>query len=403
MMSGDEVLVIGAGPFGLSISAHLSALDIGHRIVGRPLDAWRAHMPVGMKLKSEPYASEIAAPNPGFDVASYAKQQGIAYNHRVQPLSVEGFTDYGDWFTKELVPGVADITVTGIEAVADGFTVSFADADPVTARQVVVASGVLPFATIPGELANLPADLVTHTAGHRHLDKFSGRKVAVIGAGQSALETAALLHEQGADARLVVRRPFVQWVDPNPETISGLGYVKRPVVRLCEGWHCAFWNTPEAFRLLPREMRVTKARTVLGPAGAWWLKDRVDGVIDTLTSHKVAGAEPHGTGVRLTLDGPRQTTLDADHVIAGTGFKIDLTKLGFLGDGLRGRIETLAGYPVLSRAGESTVPGLYFVGAAAAVSIGPSARFIAGTHTAVRPLVKTVARRARAGRTAAPA
>ena len=402
-MSGDEVLVIGAGPFGLSISAHLSALEIGHRIVGRPLDTWRSHMPVGMWLKSEPYASEISAPNPGFDVGSYAKQQGIAYNNRVKPLSVEGFTDYGDWFTKELVPGVTDITVTGVEAVSGGFKVSFADADPMTARQVVVASGVLPFASVPGELAGLPGDLATHTAQHRHLDKFSGRKVAVLGAGQSALETAALLHESGAEVQLVVRRPAVQWVDPNPETISGLGYVRRPVVKLCEGWHCAFWNTPEAFRLLPPQMRITKARTVLGPAGAWWLKERVDGVIDTLTSHKVVGAEAHGSGVRLTLDGPRSKTLDVDHVIAGTGFKIDLTKLGFLGDGLRGKVETLAGYPVLSRAGESTVPGLYFVGAPAAVSIGPSARFIAGTHTAVRPLVKSVARRASASRPAAAA
>ncbi len=402
-MSGDEVLVIGAGPFGLSISAHLSALEIGHRIVGRPLDTWRAHMPVGMWLKSEPYASEISAPNPGFDVGSYAKQHGIAYNNRVKPLSVEGFTDYGDWFTKELVPGVTDITVTGVEPVSGGFEVSFADADPMTARQVVVASGVLPFAAVPGELAGLPGDLATHTAEHRHLDKFSGRKVAVVGAGQSALETAALLHESGAEVQLVVRRPAVQWVDPNPETISGLGYVRRPVVKLCEGWHCAFWNTPEAFRLLPPQVRITKARTVLGPAGAWWLKERVDGVIDTLTSHTVAGAQAHGSGVRLTLDGPRTKTLDVDHVIAGTGFKIDLTKLGFLGDGLRGRIETLAGYPVLSRAGESTVPGLYFVGAPAAVSIGPSARFIAGTHTAVRPLVKSVARRAKANRTASAA
>jgi FAD-dependent urate hydroxylase len=402
-MSGDEVLVIGAGPFGLSISAHLSALGIGHRIVGRPLDTWRSHMPVGMRLKSEPYASEIAAPNRGYDVAAYARQHGIPYTNRVHPLSVEGFTDYGDWFTKELVPGVTDITVSGVEAVAGGFTVSFADADPVTARQVVVASGVLPFATIPGELDGLPSDLVTHTSEHRYLDKLSGRKVAVIGAGQSALETAALLHESGAQVNLVVRRPAVQWVDPNPETISGLGYVKRPVVRLCEGWHCAFWNTPEAFRLLPRQVRITKARTVLGPAGAWWLKDRVDGVIDTLTSHRVRGAESHGSGVRLTLDGATQSTLDVDHVIAGTGFRIDLTKLGFLSDTLRGRIDTLAGYPVLSRAGESAVPGLYFVGAPAAVCIGPSARFIAGTHTAVRPLVKSIARRAGTGRVPAAA
>ena len=203
----------------------------------------------------------------GYDVATYSKQHGVAYTHRVEPISVEHFIDYGDWFTKELVPGVTDITVTGLEAVGDRFRVSFADADPVTVGQVVVATGVLPFARMPGELAGLPADLATHTSEHHHLDRFSGRTVAVIGSGQSALETAALLHESGANAQLVVRRPTVAWLDPNPATISGLGYVKRPVNRLCEGWHCTFWNTPEAFRRLPRQMRITKARTVLGPAG----------------------------------------------------------------------------------------------------------------------------------------
>jgi FAD-dependent urate hydroxylase len=400
-MSEAEVLVIGAGPNGLSISAHLRALDVGHRIVGRPLESWRTHMPAGMRLKSEPYGSDFAAPNAGFDVRTYSEQHGIPYIDRVEPISVEHFLDYGDWYTKELVPGITDVTVTGVESVGDSFKVTFADADTITVGQVVVATGVLPFANVPENLAQLPKDLVTHTTDHHDLDKFSGRKVAVIGSGQSALETAALLHESGADAQLVVRRSAVPWLDPNPLTISGLGHIKRPVNRLCEGWHCTFWNTPEAFRRLPRQMRITKARTVLGPAGAWWLKDRVDGVIDTLTSHHVRGAEPRGSGVRLILDGPQQSTLDMDHVVAGTGFRIDLTKLAFLSDSLRTRIETLAGYPVLSRACESTVPGLYFVGSAATVSNGPSARFIAGTHTTVRPLVKSVARRVRPGRTLA--
>ena len=400
-MSADEVLVIGAGPNGLSVSAHLRALDVGHSIVGRPLESWRAHMPAGMRLKSEPYGSDFAAPSAGFDVRTYCSRHDIPYIDRVEPISVELFLDYGDWYTKELVPGIADVTVTAVETAGNRFKVIFADADPVTVGQVVVASGVLPFANVPGELADLPKDLLTHTTDHHQLDKFSGRKVAVIGSGQSALETAALLHESGANVQLVVRRPAVPWLDPNPATISGLGHVKRPVNRLCEGWHCTFWNTPEAFRRLPRQMRITKARTVLGPAGAWWLKNRVDGVIDTLTGHHVRGAQPHGSGVRLELDGPRQSTLDVDHVVAGTGFRIDLTKLPFLGDALRARIETLAGYPVLSRACESTVPGLYFMGSAATVSNGPSARFIAGTHTTVRPLVKAIARKARSGRNAA--
>jgi hypothetical protein len=164
-----------------------------------------------------------------------------------------------------------------VTAVDGGFRVSFADADPITARQVVVATGVLPYYRIPDELAGLPADLLSHTKDIHRLEPFQGRRVAVIGAGQSALETAALLHEAGADTRLVVRKPALNFVEPNPETLSWFGHLIRPTNKLCEGWRCAVWFSPEAFRLLPESVRVTKARTVLGPGGSWWLKNRIEG------------------------------------------------------------------------------------------------------------------------------
>jgi FAD-dependent urate hydroxylase len=392
-VSADEVLIIGAGPYGVSISAYLSALGVGHHIVGRPMDTWRAHMPVGMNLKSEPYASAIASPGPGYDVAGYSRQHQLAYVDRVGPLSIGRFLDYADWYTKRLVPDLRDLTVTSIEPADRGFRVGFADADPLTVKQVVVATGILPHATVPDELSSLPAELVSHSSEHHALGRFRGQRVAVVGAGQSALETAALLHEAGAEALLVVRRPAIIWLDPNPATISRLGHVKRPVTQLCEGWHCAFWNSPAAFRRLPENVRITKARTVLGPAGAWWLKERVEGQLEVLTDHRVLTARPDGSGVHLVLEGPSRSTLDVDHVIAGTGFRIDLGRLPFLSDALRANVGTLNGFPVLSRAAESTVPGLYFVGAPAAVSLGPSMRFIAGTHNIASQVARMVARR----------
>ena len=105
------------------------------------------------------------------------------------------------------------------------------------------------------------------------------------------------------------------------------------------------------------------------------------------------GAEPSGSGVRLLLEGPSRSSLEVDHVIAGTGFHVDLDRLAYLPEDLRARIATFSGYPVLNRAGESTVPGLYFVGAAAAFGLGPSMRFIAGTHNVARQLTASVAGR----------
>jgi thioredoxin reductase len=396
-MSDHDVLVIGAGPFGLSISAHLRGLGVEHAVVGRPMDTWKTHCPPGMKLRSEPYGSDMASPQSGHDVEAFCRLRGLDYVDRLGPLSVERFLDYADWYTEQLVPEVIDRTVTDVSPAAGGFRITFADAEPVTARQVVVATGVLPFATMPAELSGLPADLVSHTADHHELGRFAGRRVAVLGGGQSALETAALLHEAGADVQVIMRRPAISWLDPNPERISGLGHVRRPVNKLCEGWHCAFWNSPAAFRRLPQDMRITKARSVLGPAGAWWLKDRVEGVIDVLTAHQLRGATADGSGVRLLVDGPERSTVDADHVIAGTGFRIDIARLPFLPETLRAGITTLNSYPVVTRAGESTVPGLYFAGATASVSLGPSVRFIAGTHTSVRQLTRSLARAAKAG------
>lgn len=401
-MSDCDVLVIGAGPFGLSISAHLSARGVDHRIVGRPMDTWKAHCPPGMKLRSEPYGSDMSAPRPGFDVAAFSRLRGLDYADRLGPLSVERFLEYSDWYTEQLVPDVADHTVTELSRADGGFRVTFADADPVTAGQVVIATGVLPYAVIPDELSGLPSDLVSHTGDLHRLEGFAGRRVAVVGGGQSALETAALLHEAGAQVQVVARRAAINWLEPNPEHISRIGQVRRPVNKLCEGWHCAFWNSPFLFRRLPLDLRTEKIRTVLGPAGAWWLKDRVDGVIDILAGHQLRGAEARGTGVRLLLEGPQATEVDVDHVVAGTGFRMDLTRLSFLPESLRSAITTSNGYPVVSRAGRSSVPGLYFAGSPAGLSLGPSVRFIAGTHNLAEPMARSMARAAR-GAPARPA
>jgi thioredoxin reductase len=394
-LSSDRILIIGAGPYGLSLSAHLRGMRVDHRIVGRPVDHWRTYMPKGMNLKSEPYGSYFSAPSPGHDLAAYCRAHGLEYVERLGPLPLERFLGYADWFTSEVVPDVDDVTVTEIAADGDGFRVSFADADPITAQQVVVAMGIRPFAHIPAELQGFPIDLVSHTSDHHDLEDFRGRRVAVIGRGQSAMETAALLHEAGAETQLIVRGHGIHFLDPNPEHISALGHIKRPTTKLCEGWHCAFWNTPFAFRRLSESYRLTKARTVLGPSGSWWLRDRIEGVVDVLTDHRVKGAVAAGSGLQLLLDGPKQSTVEVDHVMAGTGFKIDVAGLPELGANIVSRLRTAGGYPVLTRNCESSVPGLYFMGAPAAGSLGPSMRFIAGTHNVAPQVAKSVARGSR--------
>jgi hypothetical protein len=392
-MRATEVLVIGAGPYGLSISTHLRGRGVDHLIVGRPMDTWRIHMPVGMYLKSEPFGSDMSSPEAGYDLAGYSRSERIGGIERGTPLSLERFLEYSDWYIKQLVPDVSDVTVTEIKAKNGGFLVTFADAEPVAATSVVVATGVLPYRYIPAELSGLPSELLSHTADHHRFDEFRGRRVAIVGGGSSALETAALLHEAGGEVQLVIRCPDSPVWGTKALPLTPLVRIREN--KLCEGWKCPLWNSPTAFRRLPQSVRADKARTVLGPLGAWWLRPRVEGVIEILEKTHVREAKPSGNGVRLLLDGPGRSSIEVDHVIAGTGFQVDIARLAYLPEELRVRIATFSRYPVLTRAGESTVPGLYFVGALAAFGLGPSMRFIAGTHNVAAELTRSVARRAK--------
>jgi thioredoxin reductase len=362
------------------------------------MNTWRNHMPLGLFLKSEPYGSVISAPRRGYDVATYSRLHGFDdYVDRVGPLSLDRFLGYADWFTEQLVPDIRDLTVTNVVPTGDGFKVEFAEEVPAFVRQVIIATGVLPYAHVPDELSGLPSDLMTHSAVHDRLDQFSGRRVAVIGAGQSALQTAALLHESGAEVQVIARRRRLVWEERIADELRLLDYVKKPPTKLCEGWGCVFYVSPDAFRLLPPSVRANKALSALGPKGAWWLRDRVEGVLEVLTGHQLRSAEPNGSGVLLHLDGPERSSITADHVIAGTGFRIDLSRLSFLSEEIQAALVTRASCPMVNRAGESTVPGLYFAGAPTMASLGPGVRFIAGTHYTAAQLARSVARRARRG------
>jgi thioredoxin reductase len=352
-----------------------------------------------MFLKSEPYGSAISAATRGYDVATYARLHGFDdYVDRIGPLSLERFLGYADWFTDQLVPDVRDLTVTNVTPEGGGFKVEFAEEAPAFARQVIVATGLLPYMHIPGELSGLPSDLMTHSSVHERLDQFSGRRVAVIGAGQSALQTGALLLEAGAEVQVVARRHELIWEEAVAQVLRLPDYILRPPSKLCEGWGCAFADSPDAFRLLPESVRVRKALTSFGPKGAWWLRERVEDVVDVLTGHQLRSAEPHGSGVRLHLDGAKRSSIDADHVIAGTGFRIDVSRLTYLSQEIQNGLTTRGNCPLVNRAGESTIPGMYFAGALTSVSLGPGVRFISGTHQTAPQLAKSVARRARKGK-----
>lgn len=130
--------------------------------------------------------------------------------------------------------------------------------------------------------------------------------------------------------------------------------------------------------------------TALGPAGAWWLRERLLGrQASLLTGHAVRSAEAIGDRLRLRVEREDGTVIDwtTDHLIAGTGYRVDLNRLPFLSDRLRARLRRVEWAPALSRTFEASTPGLYFIGLASAYSLGPMMRFVYGADYSARHLV----------------
>jgi lysine/ornithine N-monooxygenase len=397
MSDAVDVAIVGAGPYGLSLAAHLSAAGVSCAHFGIPMNLWREAMPKGMFLKSQGFASNLSSPDGEHTLAAFCAATGRPYRGYGLPVPLDTFVAYGLWFQQELVPALRQTLVTEIVPKDGHYEVSLADGGQVHAAGVVVAAGVEHFARLPELLSDLPASVCSHSSAHRDLGTFAGQRVIVLGRGQSALESAALLHESGADVTVVTRKPSLAWNgQPLPPDRSLLKRLREPEAGLGSGWGTWFYSDhPGLFRRLPAGTRVQRAATALGPAGACWLRERVDRQIPVLASHTLTGAQADETGVRLRFDGPDGAAeLAADHLIAATGYRSDVSRLTFLSDLLRAGLRTLADTPVVDRHYQSSLRGLYFIGPAVAPAFGPVMRFVFGADHAAR----TVARSLAAGR-----
>jgi FAD-dependent urate hydroxylase len=401
-------VIIGAGPYGLSVAAHLRARGVPVRVFGEVMTTWRKNMPVGMFLKSTPAASSFSAPAAGFTLGDFCAQGGMPPLSEHEAVPVELFSRYGQWFADQLVPDIEPRRVSRLERKEGRFQLTLDSGEQVEADTVVVAAGVTEFAYIPSELAAAapagpsPSAAVSHSSQHRGLSSFSGRTVAVIGAGQSALESAALLHEAGARVQVLARGQARFGLPPKAPAHGLMALLPRPRSPLGPTWRIyPFSHAPWLFRQLPAKVRIKLVKRVLGPLGAWWLRDRVVGKIPLREGQRVVEARPEGGKVLLTLDSAGQRSkVTVDHVLAATGYRVDLAQLGFLGPDLRASIQTVAGWPCLSSSSESSVPGLFFAGLTAAGTFGPVMRFVCGSGFAARRISAAVA--ARASRPAPP-
>lgn len=381
-----EVAIIGAGPFGLSISAHLTARKLPHRIFGRAMETWATQMPKGMQLKSDGFATDIYEPGGSISFGRFCREHAIEYADLGIPPRLDDFVAYGLAFQRAVVPHLEERLVTGLEQDGSRFRLTFAQGPACLAGAVVVAAGIAHFASLPKVFAGLPQELVTHSSRHRELGGFRGKKVAVIGAGSSAADLAALLHEEGAEVHLIARGGAVPFHTKMRLPRPLYDRLRWPASVIGPSWRSLFYTkAPLLFRRLPLSRRLQLVRSELGPVGGYFMRDRVIGRVAIHLGLEAVGAEPDpGGGILLTLanNGGEQREFRADHVICATGYQPELARLPFLERKLLARIAAVEGTPVLSSHFESSVPGLYFAGAIAANDFGPLVRFACGARFA---------------------
>jgi FAD-dependent urate hydroxylase len=373
-------VVIGAGPNGLAVTAHLRGEGVDTRCFGEPLESWTEQMPVGMLLRSRRRSSHIADPGRSLRIGDYERAEGrtVSQSH----LTLEDFVDYGRWFQRQAVPDVDRRKVSEVTRDAGGFSVRLQDGERLTAARVIVAAGLSPFMHCPAPFQSLSPPACSHSGQYGDLSGFTERRVAVIGSGQSALECAALLHEAGADVEVLSRAGSIYWlgddtapdVTPPPRRRPSLSISPSPtdVGGRVTGWLAA---APDVFRRLPRRLQPEISYRCIRPAGAGWLRPRLADV--TLScGRQVIEARERDHQVRLRLnDGSIRTV---DHVLLGTGYRVDVRRYPFLAPELSAKLRLADGQPELGPGLESSVAGLHFMGAPAAHSFGPIMRFVVG-------------------------
>ena len=391
-MTTCDVAIVGAGPYGLSAAAHLGTvkgLDV--RVFGEPMSFWEHHMPVGMILRSAWTATHIADPNRSLTLEAYQEACG---NHLSAPVPLDRFIQYGLWYQRLAVPDVDQRKVARIESGPAGFRVILADGDVIRSRRVVVAVGIGSFAWRPPEFEGLPPSLASHTSEHRELSRFAGQQLVVIGAGQSALESAALLHEGGAEVEVVARSRRIHWLQGWASTMLHyrLGsFTKRLLYAPTDVGPAGISQLmarPDLLRRLPRQLQDRLWKRSVRPAGSRWLEKRLQNVPIQL-GRSIVSVVPVRGRVKIRLDDGSERTVH--HVLLGTGYRVDISMYEFFASELVQSIRRFNGYPWLREGLETSVTGLHILGAPAAWSFGPLMQFVSGTHYASRSLTRCIA------------
>jgi hypothetical protein len=374
-MNADlELAVIGAGPYGLALGSRLRPGSA--TVFGPPMETWLSMQP-DMELRARWDEMSLAHQDERGSLAEWSAAEGRPPR---EPMAVQDFVDYASWFRHTYVPSLVEERVEKVEAAGRGFRVSTATA-AFDVRSVAIAVGITPFPSIPEVYRGLEDERVAPAPSVKDFSSLLGLRVAVVGGGQSAIETASCAARAGAEVTLLVRGRIHWFADREPYHQRGrlgswafriaypaVGYGPPPLNRLV--------LHPDLFAAAPRALRLRLTQRLLRPGASAWLRGLVTGAVKIREKCDVIDVEAQTSGIQLRLSDGQ--ALEVDRLLVATGYHFDIERLGFLDASLRRSVSVEHGWPVLDRWFRSTNSGIAFLGYPAEGRFGPLARFVLG-------------------------
>jgi thioredoxin reductase len=364
-----NLLIVGAGPFGLSMAAYAKYNNLDHLVIGKPLSFWKENMPKGMFLRSG--RDWHLCPQGIYTIDKYLETKELKPED-VEPLSLDFYLSYTEWFQEQIKVQIQESLAQRLDHLNNQFVATLDDGQTITASNALLAIGFRYFKNVPTELAEIiPPKRFSHTCDFVNFDSLMGKRCLIIGGRQSAYEWAALINETGAAMIHISHRheipQFTQsdwaWVSPMMGTMT---------------------ENPDWFRNLPKQKRKeieqrfwAEGRLKLEP----WLWPRIDKEnIKIWPSSRVVACKELPTGeLEVKLDVGERLTVD--HIILATGYKVNMENVPFLAAGnTLSKLKIQEGSPVLDENFQSNIPGLFITSMAATKDFG---NFFAFTVSAV--------------------
>lgn len=376
-----DLIIIGAGPYGLAAAAQARQAGLNYLLIGEPMKFWK-NMPGFMVVRSPFAVSSLYSPAPGLRLEDYYRETGRTAARR-EKISLKIYLKYIDWYLAKAGLNILPQQVNTLRREASGaFTVVTRDNQQMQARNVIVAVGNPPFVNTPAEFSSVDKQFYSHTSEVTDFSRFAGKRVLVVGAGQSAIEACQGLLQAGAKVELMHRQKSIYW--------------HNIPLRINVPLLLFFISFPTVLEWVPYALRKAVGDRVSEPTVDTALRPKIEVGVTQHTRASVQRVSRTGKGVTVSFTDGRETTVD--HVILGTGYKVDIQRLPMLEDALRGQIEARDGYPVIDRHLESSVAGLFFTGVPAKGRFGPTFNFIFASPAGSRRVIEGVRARLQRGR-----